>query len=112
MTCPVKFLLPAASPMIAKQVAVNHKLSTARMLYMTIPAMLPLTTADIMLNADMPLRSARMMIMTIRRIRACPSGVWMKSKEDGEKVKMARNRLFHLDPAGGGALRAGSSSGK
>ena len=97
--------------MIARQVAVNQKVKIPRRLSMTIPATLPWMTADIMLNADMAVRSPRITIMTIRRTRACPSGVWMKLYEDGEKVRNPRS-LLHLAAAGVRAGRAGRSSGK
>lgn len=69
MIMPVTLLSPAASPITARHVAVNQKLSTASKLYMMIPAMFFLMIADRMLSADIAVRKSRIAIMVICRKR-------------------------------------------
>jgi hypothetical protein len=103
--------------MMARQVAVNHILNAASMLYTTIPATLPLTTAARILSADMAVRSTRIVIIAMCLKRAALFSVWTMLYDERLNVQMpALNpliRCLHFPPtAGGGLSRGGSSSGK
>ena len=65
-------LSPSASPIIAKQVAVNQKVKAVKRLWITIPPTFLFMTEETLLSADIPVRSPRITTSVMCRTREAP----------------------------------------